>query len=209
MNTNVIGLSSAKDSLGTDIVCWFCQKQLSPRALFCNHCGTIQPVRALDHFTRLGLERRIDIDQTALDRQYGMMQKTFDPDRFAIRTPTERTHAAKQLEALTEAHSVLRDPVRRGRYWLALHNHDFTEAQAAVPLVQEMRLACQQAETAPAIDRVAQQASMAFEEGIMRLMQCLRQQNWQHANLTLLELDGMEIILDEARGKRQTLNEKS
>ncbi len=208
MSNKVIGIVEAKDMFSTEVVCWFCQKQLSPRALFCNHCGAIQPVRALDHFARLGLERRIDIEQGVLDRQFSAMQKTLAPDRFAIRSATERTHAAKQLEALTNAYEVLRDPVQRGRYWLVLHNKEFEETQASIPLVQEMRLAYEQAGTAPEIDRVAQKATMAFEEGIMRLMQSLRQQNWQSANLTLLELDSMESILLDARGKRQDLAEK-
>lgn len=208
MNNKVIGIGEAKGMMSTEIVCWFCQKGLSSRALFCNHCGAIQPVRALDHFARLGLERRIDIEQTLLDRQYAAMQRTFDPERFAIRSATERTHAAKHLDALNESYTTLRDPVKRGRYWLELHNQEFDAAQATLPLVQEMRLACEQADTAPDIDRVAQKASMAFEEGIMRLMQSLRQQNWQSANITLLELDSMESILHDARSKRQQLNDK-
>ena len=206
--SKVIGIGEAKEKMQSDIVCWFCQKQLSPRALFCTHCGAIQPVRALDHFSRLGMERRVDIDQTTLDRQFAAYQKTLDPDRFAIRTATERTYAAKQLDALTDAYEILRDPVRRGRYWLSLHNLEFEENLAAVPAVLEMRLAYEQAESPQEIDRVAQKASMAFEEGLMRLMQSLRQQNWQSANTALLELDGMENILADARGKRQQFSDK-
>lgn len=205
MDNTVIEMEQAKDLFSTAIVCWSCQKALSVRALFCNHCGTIQPVRSLDHFTRLGLERRVDIDQAELERQYNCLLKTFTPDRFAIRSFRERGYAAQHTEALGAAYEVLRDPVQRGRYWLDLHDHDFDDAQAMIPAVQEMRHACEQALTAPAIDRVAQQASMAFEEGITRLMQSLRQQNWQSANLALLELDGMEVVLQTARHKRQNL----
>ncbi|MEJ0063935.1 MAG: Fe-S protein assembly co-chaperone HscB [Alphaproteobacteria bacterium] len=208
MSNKIIGIIEAKDMMSTDIVCWFCQKQLSPRALFCNHCGAIQPVRPLDHFARLGIERRIDIDQTTLDRQFAGMQKTLSPDRFAIRTATERTYAAKQLEALTAAYEVLRDPVKRGRYWLTMHNKEFEDAQATIAIVQEMRLQCEQAGSAPEIDRVAHKATQAFEEGITRLMQSLRQQNWQGANETLLELDGMENILSEARQKRRDMEKR-
>ncbi len=206
--SKVVGIGEAKDKMHSDVVCWFCQKQLSPRALFCTHCGAIQPVRALDHFSRLGMERRVDIDQTTLDRQFAAYQKTLDPDRFAIRTSTERNYAAKQLDALVEAYEALRDPVRRGRYWLSLHNLEFEANLVAVPAVQEMRLAYEQADSPQDIDRVAQKATIAFEDGLMRLMQSLRQQNWQSANATLLELDGMESILAEARGKRQQFSNK-
>ena len=203
-----IGMVEAKDWRSADVVCWFCTKQLSPRALFCNHCGAIQPVRGVDHFARLGLERRIDIDQTELERQFATMQRTLDPDRFAIRSVTERVHAAKQLTALIEAYDNLRDPVQRGRYWLSLHNKEFEEVQATIPLVQEMRKDFDKASSAPEVDRVAHRATLALEDGIMRLMQALRNQNWQNANLTLLELDGMEDIIHDARQKRQQYTEK-
>jgi molecular chaperone HscB len=205
MSSNIIGIDAGRDMMSADIVCWFCQKALSPRALFCNHCGAIQPVRALDHFARLGLERRVDLEMETLDRQYAVMQRTLDPERFAIRTPTERTHAMKQMQALDEAYATLRDPVARGRYWLKLHHQEFDAEQATLPSVSAMYKACEQAGTAGDIDRVARNASLAFEEGIMRLMQDLRQQNWQSANMTLMELDGMETILSTARAKRQDL----
>ncbi|MBP7253916.1 MAG: Fe-S protein assembly co-chaperone HscB [Alphaproteobacteria bacterium] len=204
----VIGMVEAKDWMSTDVVCWFCTKQLSPRALFCNHCGAIQPVRGVDHFARLGLERRIDIDQTELERQFAVMQRTLDPDRFAIRSVNERIHAAKQLTSLIEAYEVLRDPVQRGRYWLSLHNKEFEEVQETIPLVQEMRKDFDKANSAPEVDRVAHRATLALEDGIMRLMHSLRNQNWQSANLTLLELDGMEDIIHDARQKRQQFAEK-
>lgn len=208
MNNNIIGFTEGKDMMSTDVVCWFCQNPLSPRALFCNHCGAIQPVRALDHFTRLGLERKIEIDFSTLERHFSTMQKTLDPDRFAIRSATERVHATKQLEALVAAYDALRDPVQRGRYWLKLHDKVIANTTIANPLVQKLQEACEEAASAPDIDHVARQASQALEDGVMKLMLSLRQQNWQNANQILLELDCMEIILNAARGKRRLLTEK-
>ena len=42
--------------------CGACGRSVAPRALFCHACGAAQPPRPLDPFTRLGLERRFDID---------------------------------------------------------------------------------------------------------------------------------------------------
>ncbi|MBI1272658.1 MAG: molecular chaperone DnaJ [Alphaproteobacteria bacterium] len=205
---NVIGFGEMRGGAANETVCWLCMKSLSPRVIFCHSCGAIQPVRNIDHFTRLALERRIDINQETLERQYAAMKKTFDPQRFAIRGATERGHAAKQLEALTEAYETLREPVRRGRYWLGLHEQEFEESQAGNPVVQEMKIEFDHASSAGEVDRVARKAGQHFEEGVMRLLQSLRQQNWQLANATLVELDGMEGILNEVRGKRTQITDK-
>src|SRR5215467_1679812 len=104
MSYNVIGFSDFAATAHSDLCCWLCQKAVSARALFCHHCGTIQPVRAIDHFARLGVERRIDIDVEQLDHQYAALSRTLDPQRFMIRGIGERGHASKQLDALNEAY---------------------------------------------------------------------------------------------------------
>jgi molecular chaperone HscB len=206
--SNVIGIGEMRGTGAHETSCWLCMKPMSPRAIFCHHCSTIQPVRNIDCFTRLGLERRIDIDQELLERQYAALKKTLAPERFAIRGVGERGHAAKQLEALVQAYETLRDPMRRGRYWLELHEYEFDESKAANPVVQEIRLEFDHANTPGDVDRIAQKAGQHFEAGIMRLLQSLRQKNWQLANATLVELDGMEGIIEQVRERRTQVTDK-
>jgi len=202
---NVVGMNEFVGMANGDSHCWLCQKPVSTRALFCHHCGTIQPVRDIDHFARLGLERRIDTDIEMLERQYAALSRTLDPERFIIRGIGERGHAAKQMEALNEAYNTLRDPLQRGRYWLKLNEKTFNEAVAANPLVLELRKALTDATEPSQCDSIAQKAGQALEQGVMLLMQALRGENWQEANETLIELDGVEGILDEVRARRSGL----
>ena len=208
MSCNVVGFSDFVATVHGDLYCWLCQKSVSARALFCHHCGTIQPVRALDHFTRLGLERRIDIDTDQLEHQYAALSRTLDPQRFMIRGIGERGHAAKQLEALGEAYETLREPLRRGRYWLSLHEKDFKSTVDSHPYIRELRRELDTAAEPAQCDRVAQKAGQAMEQGIMGLMQALRGEQWQQANVTLVELDGLESILGDVRARRTALVEK-
>lgn len=202
---NVVGLNEFAGVANSELHCWLCQKPVSTRALFCHHCGTIQPVRDIDHFARLGLERRIDIDMDLLEHQYAALSRTLDPQRFLIRGIGERGHAAKQLEALNEAYEALREPLRRGRYWLALNEKKFKQADKENPVVSELRRELDGAAEPSHCDRVAQRAGQALENGIMGLMQALRGQNWQQANDVLLELDGLEAILGDVRVFRTKL----
>jgi molecular chaperone HscB len=203
--SNVIGMNEFTGTAKGGLHCWLCQKQVSLRALFCHHCGTVQPVRDIDHFSRLGIERRIDLDTEHLESQYAALSRTLDPQRFIIRGLGERGHAMKQLEALNEAYETLREPLRRGRYWLSLHDKEFKKASASNPHVKELRKELDSAREPSQCDRVAQKAGMALENGIMGLMQALRGEDWQQASATLTELDGLEGILGDVRARRAEL----
>ena len=203
--SNVIGMDefAGTGKSGTD--CWLCQKGVSLRALFCHHCGTVQPVRDIDYFQRLGVERRIDVDVEHLERQFAALSRTLDPQRFIIRGLGERGYAGKQLEALTEAYETLREPLRRGRYWLSLHEKEAAKTVAPNPMITELRQQLDGAAEASQCDSVAQRAGQAMEQGIMGLMQALRGSDWQHASVMLTEIDGLENILGDVRSRRAHL----
>ncbi len=100
--------------------CGTCGRSVAPRALFCHACGAAQPPRPLDPFTRLGLERRFDIDLDQLAKQHAGFSRAMDPERFAARGPRQQANAKAQVEALRDAYEVLRDPIRRAHALLAL-----------------------------------------------------------------------------------------
>jgi molecular chaperone HscB len=202
--SNVIEFNLLDEPRG-DVHCWLCQRGMSERALFCHHCGTIQQVRDIDHFTRLGVDKRIDLASETLERQYATLKRALDPERFAIRGIGERGHAAKQLEALVEAYETLRDPVRRGRYWISLNQQENTEADGSTPMITELRKDLESAAEVFQCDRVAHRAGLALEQGIKGLMQALRTQQWQIANAVLMQLDGLEMILSNVRNRRDQL----
>jgi len=195
----------SSNNMNGETACWLCQKSTLLRALFCQHCGTIQPARPMDHFARLGLESRIDIDSDQLERQYAVLKRTLDPMRFAIRGMGERNHAAKQMEALEVAYRTLRDPLRRGRYWLVLHEKEIKETKADNPMIADLQGELEKATLAAQCDKIAQKAGNALEQGVMGLMQSLRTQNWQLANAILAEVEGLEAVLSDARARRATI----
>lgn len=100
--------------------CGACGRSVAPRALFCHACGAAQPPRPLDPFTRLGLERRFDIDLEQLSKQHAGFTRAMDPERFAARGPRQQANAKAQVDALREAYEVLRDPIRRAHALLSL-----------------------------------------------------------------------------------------
>lgn len=188
--------------------CWSCHGALGAREMFCHTCGTIQPARTMDCFQRLGLERRIDVDQALLDRNFTQLQRSFAPERFIIRSQQERVYAAKHLEAVQEAYETLRDPVKRSRAWIDMNKASFERAlasQQSSAIVEELKAMYQNSDETAHLDRVAQRAGQEIEFGIIRLLSSLRLQDWQMANSILGELDGLETLIVEVREKRIAL----
>ncbi|MDD3371958.1 MAG: hypothetical protein PHE27_09065 [Alphaproteobacteria bacterium] len=151
------------------------------------------------------MEKRLDIAVDLLERQYTTMSCMLAPERFLIRGLGERGHAARQLEALIVAYETLREPLKRGRYWLRLNEKESKEDAASNPLVIELRQELTNAADPSHCDRLAQKAGQALEHGVKVLMHALRGENWEEANMTLSQLDGVEIILNEVRERRTGL----
>lgn len=150
-------------------LCWSCHQPVSPLALFCGHCGSLQPPASLDPFTRLGLHRDFVVDRALLDRQYAGFRQRVGPDRFAERSLRERDLARQQAGALEEAYETLRDPVKRAVYLLrTLGRHvDVAAAGGDDPAllgeVAELAEALADADSAETVDRLADRVDAEAE----------------------------------------------
>ncbi len=194
-----------------EFLCWSCHENLSVRAMFCNHCGSIQPVRDIDHFQRMGMEKKVDIDLTSLEKNYAALQRTFNVERFIIRSQQEKTYAAKHREAVQMAFDNLRDPISRSRYWLMLNKAEASEAstQQNSAIISELHAMYEAAADTVQLDKLAQRTGQEIESGIVRLLSVLRSQDWESANKVLSELDELETLITAVREKRQSLTPQS
>ena len=97
--------------------CWHCAGDVSPRALFCHACGSIQPPGEIDPFTRLGVTATFELEAAAIDRQLAGFTRILTSARFQDRA---RELAVAQLISREQAAIVLRDPAARARALLEL-----------------------------------------------------------------------------------------
>lgn len=182
------------------LTCWMCRRAVSARALFCHGCGAVQPVRDLDPFTRLGLERRFDIDLAQLNRQYVGFRRAMTPERFANRGAREKTYAKAQTEAFAAAYEALKDPVRRARHLLGL-----TGAGAGEPGgggFGELAAEFDRAGDATVIDRLANKATHEREAALHRLAGAFRLGQLDQAAVEVARVEALDRLLDAARERR-------
>ncbi len=189
------------------VVCWVCQSPVSARTAFCPTCTAIQPPRALDHFVRLGLECRFDLDRRELDERYRAVRRVFAVERFAAQGVRQRQLALDHLAAVEEAYLVLRDPVRRAEYLLTL-----VEEPGLTPTVtansNDLDVLCAQLQAArdvAAVDRVASLAGRGVEACLLDLSASFRHQAFTEVAVVLARLSRLEDIGTEARERRADL----
>ena len=184
---------------------------MSQRALFCHHCGTVQPPRVLDPFTRLGLPIRFDVDLAVLERQFTGFRRTLAPERFASKGPREKSNARAHLDVLQHARDTLRDPVWRARYLLDMAQDDGggerrTDRSGTGGAGRRRRL---ETDDTVALDRLANRAARDIEQCILDLSAAFRAGELGSAAGAMARLERLEALAATIRERRQRLPEGS
>lgn len=182
--------------------CWFCGRGVSPRALFCHGCGSVQPPAALDSFTRLGISRRYDLDLPELDRQTLGFLKVLDADRFESRGLRERQMAERHREAITAARAELKDPIRRGLLLLQLAGQALAEFPVADPWTPRVAAA----ETPAEIDGLAGELTREQQATLKGLSRAFLTGELDRAALLLARLQPIQAALATLRPHRRRLS---
>ncbi|HVG27268.1 MAG TPA: Fe-S protein assembly co-chaperone HscB, partial [Acidobacteriaceae bacterium] len=84
-----------------------------------------------NYFTQFGLPRHLHIDTAALEKAFYAQSRRLHPDRFAARPPAEQQAALAASSQLNDAYRILRDPIARTEYLLALEGIQLEEQSRA------------------------------------------------------------------------------
>jgi molecular chaperone HscB len=182
--------------------CWSCGQATSQH--FCESCGKIQPVQAVDYFSALGLTRKLHVDMAGLEREFYRLSRKLHPDLFARATAREQEWSTEKTSQLNDAYRTLKDPIARTAYLLELEGvkleeqsrnatdtarQSGTEKKQVVPpdlleevfelnmQLEETRMNKQMGEDDPNITRDLQEAKAKFEQKLNDLTAEL-QRNW-------------------------------
>jgi molecular chaperone HscB len=113
--------------------CWGCGA-VAPAGDVCPECGRLQPFPAgSDHWTVLGIERRLGVDRADLERRFHGLNRRLHPDYFRLRSAEEQAISLEGSAAVNAAYRALRDPVSRVEYLLELEGMALGTAGQASP----------------------------------------------------------------------------
>lgn len=121
---------STTPTISAPATCWACSAALTSSPLLCPNCGKVQPESGADYFQALGLQRRLNIDLPALEKEFHRLSRRLHPDRFARATPEEQQWSLAATAVLNDAYRTLRDPIQRVEYLLKLEGLQLGEENA-------------------------------------------------------------------------------
>ncbi len=168
------------------VACWSCSVAKTPETLFCQHCSKIQPPLEGDFYSVFNLERKLNLDLAALEREFHRLTRKLHPDNFARATETEQAWSLADTAMVNDAYRTLKDPIRRTEYLLMLEGAQIGEEHSGknrvdpsrVPAdlleevfdlnmqLEEMRAARKLGETDAALEADLQTAKIKFD-GLM------------------------------------------
>ncbi len=116
--------------------CWSCGDMRATR--FCSSCGKVQPPMPTDYFTFFGLPRKLNIDESRLQRDFYSMSRKLHPDVFARSSDTEQGWSLETTSLLNDAFRTLKDPIARTEYLLKLEGvHTEEQSKQATDAARE------------------------------------------------------------------------
>ena len=84
----------------------------------------------MDYFSFFGLERKLTLDASQLQKRFYELSREYHPDRFAQKSAAERLKAEEASAVLNDGYRVLRDPVHRAEYVLKQEGFDVGEQRS-------------------------------------------------------------------------------
>lgn len=194
------------------LTCWSCRGPVVNDVLFCPTCTAVQPPGDVSHFARLGLPTAFDTSLEALDRNYFDAQRQLHPDRFATRTPRERSFSQLQAVSLNEAYETLKDPIRRADYLIALAGGELVpegcslvNEQALLHEVLERREELAEAETIAAVEALETAAAADYEACLEKVAAAFVSDDLEAAARSTTRLKYLGKFIQECRGRRARL----
>ena len=105
--------------------CWSCGTMRAEH--FCSACGKVQPPVPVDYFTFFGLPRKLNVDVSALEREFYQLSRKLHPDLYSGADPREQEWSLEQSSLLNDAYRTLKDPIKRTEYLLRLEGVELEE----------------------------------------------------------------------------------
>jgi len=83
------------------------------------------------YFTFFQLPQHLNLDVSALEKQFYVLSRKLHPDRFASKPVAEQEAALAESSRLNDAYRTLKDPILRTQYLLALEGVELEEQSKA------------------------------------------------------------------------------
>lgn len=105
--------------------CWSCGDMRAEH--FCAECGHVQPAEPTDYFSFFGLPRKLELDESELEREFYVLSRKLHPDVYSRASAREQAWSLEKTSQLNDAYRTLKDGISRTEYLLLLEGIQLDE----------------------------------------------------------------------------------
>jgi len=105
--------------------CWSCGDMRAEH--FCGECGHVQPAEPTDFFSFFGLPRRLQLDESALEREFYTLSRKLHPDVYSRASAREQAWSLEKTSQLNDAYRTLKDAISRTEYLIKIEGIQLDE----------------------------------------------------------------------------------
>lgn len=156
----------------------------------------------VDYFELMGIERRLALDEAALQKRFYELSRQWHPDRFVRKSEAERQQALEASSRLNDAYRTFRDPILRAMYLLELEGLEIGEQRSKdVPPelleeVFELNMALEELRAGddgarPQLEAARRNFDAMLGESSSQLQELFRAWDFSRAKETLGEIRGV------------------
>jgi molecular chaperone HscB len=127
--------------------CWSCGDMRAEH--FCGECGHVQPAEPTDFFSFFGLPRKLQLDESALEREFYTLSRKLHPDVYSRASAREQAWSLEKTSQLNDAYRTLKDAISRTEYLLQLEGIQLGE-QSKTATEQARASGVEKRQTVPA-----------------------------------------------------------
>jgi molecular chaperone HscB len=109
--------------------CWSCGQQVAEGQPFCGACGKVQAPQPADYFAMFALPAKLNIDVSALEKQFYRYSRKLHPDLHARASAREQEWSLAQASLLNDAYRTLKSPLERTKYLLTREGVELEDAR--------------------------------------------------------------------------------
>ncbi len=168
-----------------------------------------------NYFELFGLPIAYDLDVSALQPQWRLLQQQFHPDRVDGQDAGAQRQAMQMSAHINSAYQALRSPVQRAAYLLTLANEPVdlertTVADTDFLMAQmELREQLEEAESVSDVDTIADEASDWLINLQREFAGDYARQEWPEARETLRKMQFMTRLLEEVNERIEQLEDEA
>ena len=160
----------------------------------------------MDYFKILGVEKKFDLDEAILEKNYLLLQNRFHPDRQVSASKNERIILLQKAKDINAGYETLKSPLERAEYLMQLNGIKISDRELSKNVdskvlyeSMEMRENLEITKDIEEVKKIESEVKNKIEKIYLELVNVFRNDDFKEAMRLLIRGKYLDKFLEECR----------